>query len=95
VPQTPAFDETLDQDLSSWDAIAEEAWPGGPMAGRASDPPPRGQASGNGIHGQAYDPWGEPREEDPASSPRPIYVWNPAASTDHIPIIPPGENHQK
>ena len=95
MPEIPAFDEPLEPEPSSWDAVAEEAWPGGPGASRPTAPPPRRQASGNGVHGQAHDPWSAPRDEKPVPRSRPIYVWNPGAATENLPVVPPGENHKK
>ena len=78
---------------SPWDAIAEEAWPGGPSAARR--PGPRGPGPANGAPGQAHDSGhGQPGEDQSAGS-RPIYVWNPGASTETIQAIPPGENHKR
>jgi len=79
---------------SPWDAIAEEAWPGGPSAPRRSAPP-GGRDPANGIPGQASDSGDDQPDEDPAAGSRPIYVWNPSASTETIQAIPPGENHKR
>jgi hypothetical protein len=76
--------------LSSWDAIAEEAWPGGPNASQRPAPP-----RGHGPPGQERDPGDARPGEDPAAGSRPIYVWNPGASTETIQAIPPGENHKR
>ena len=92
---TPAMpgSEPPEAELSPWDAIAEEAWPGGPSA--AKRPAGRGQGPANGAPGQARDSRGGRPGEDPAAGSRPIYVWNPGASTETIQAIPPGENHKR
>jgi len=79
--------------VSPWDALAEEAWPGGPNAPRRSAPRRQGPASG--APGQAGDSGDGASGEDPAAGSRPIYVWNPGASTETIQAIPPGENHKR
>jgi serine protease len=96
-PSTPAAParafEPPEPELSSWDAIAEEAWPGGPSSAK-QPAPPRGQGPANGAPDQTRDPGGGPGE-DPVAGSRPIYVWNPGASTETIQAIPPGENHKR
>jgi subtilase family protein len=81
-------------DLSPWDAIAEEAWPGGPGASKPSAPTPRRQASGNGLPDQTHVSRSGPQDEDPSAASQPIYVWNPAASTDSFPAVPPDEENK-
>jgi hypothetical protein len=92
-PSTPAAptpaSEPPEGQQSPWDAIAEEAWPGGPSA------PQRAAPRGQGAAGQARDPGGDRSGEDPAPDSRPIYVWNPGASTETIQAIPPSENHER
>ena len=92
---TPAFpaSEPPEAELSPWDAIAEEAWPGGPSA--SGRPAQRGPGPANRAPGQARDSGGGRPGEDPAAGSRPIYVWNPGASTETIQAIPPGENHKR
>jgi hypothetical protein len=90
---TPAS-EPPEPQPSPWDAIAEEAWPGGPSALRRPAPP-GGQGPANGAPGQARESGDGQPGEDPAAGSRPIYVWNPGASTETIQAIPPGENHKR
>jgi Subtilase family len=87
-PSTPAAPTPASEppapELSPWDAIAEEAWPGGPSAPKRPGPPHgRGRTGDDGPG------------DDPAGGSRPIYVWNPGASTETIQAIPPGENHKR
>ena len=91
-PALPAFGPP-EAEQSPWDAIAEEAWPGGPSASKR--PAQRGPGPANGAPGQARDPRGGRPGEDPADGSRPIYVWNPGASTETIQAIPPGENQKR
>jgi len=94
--------EPPEAELSPWDAIAEEAWPGGPGSPRPGAPgasrppasPSRGQAFGNGTAGQPRDPGSERRDEGPSTGPQPIYVWDPGASTESFPPVPPGESQK-
>lgn len=91
VPAGPAFPEgpapePAVPEVSPWDAVAQEAWPGGPSASRPSAPPP-GMASTNGSRGKKRASNGT-SEEDPS---RPIYVWNPGANTESFPTLPPDE----
>jgi len=94
--------EPPETEPSPWDAIAEEAWPGGPGSPRPGGPgvsgppasPARGQAFGNGIVGQPRDPASERRDEGPSTGSQPIYVWDPGASTESFPPVPPGENQK-
>jgi subtilase family protein len=95
VPQPPAPPpppEPPVPDISPWDAVAEEAWPGGPGAARSHAPlPTSGASATNGSHAQNS---GNRQEgEDPDSS-RPIYVWNPGAATESFPAVPPGEQNK-
>jgi hypothetical protein len=97
-PSTPAAPTPAsgppEAQLSPWDAIAEEAWPGGPAVPRRPAPA-RGQDPAVGAPGQARDSGDGRPGEDPAAGSRPIYVWNPGASTETIQAIPPGENHRR
>jgi hypothetical protein len=94
--------EPPETEPSPWDAIAEEAWPGGPGSPRRGGPgtsrPPasssRGQAFGDGIVGQTHDLGSERRDEGPSTGSQPIYVWDPGASTESFPPVPPGENQK-
>jgi hypothetical protein len=92
-PAMPAS-EPPEPELSPWDAIAQEAWPGGPSAPKRPAPP-RGRGPANGAPGQGRDPGDGRPGEDPAAGSRPIYVWNPGASTETIQAIPPGENRKR
>jgi len=91
----PAFPASgpPEAERSPWDAIAEEAWPGGPSSSKR--PAQRGRGPANGAPGQARDPQDGQPGEDPAAGSRPIYVWNPGASTETIQAIPPGENRKR
>jgi hypothetical protein len=95
MPQTPA--KPPEPQASPWDTLAEEAWPGGPGASRPSALPsrPRRQAFGSGTLGGAREPGDDDRGEDPATTSQPIYVWNPGASTENLPAVPPSENHHE
>ena len=73
--------------LSPWDAMAEEAWPGGPNVPKPSAPSPREEASGHGRGSRGG------RGKDTGS--HPIYVWNPGAATENLPAIQPGENNKQ
>ncbi len=92
VPQPPAPPpppEPPVPDVSPWDAVAEEVWPGGPGAARSPAPLPTPRASAtNGSHAQVS---GNGQEGEEPDSARPIYVWNPGAATDSFPAVPPGE----
>ena len=86
MPETPVSRRpkpASEPELSSWDAIAEEAWPGGPKAPKppAQAPPEQGRR-GRGRGGK-----------DTGS--HPIYVWNPGAATENLPAIKPGENNKQ
>jgi len=93
-PETPAPGQP-EAGLSPWDAIAEEAWPGGPTSSRPQAPQPRGQTGRNGTQGRARGSGDDRQDDDPAASTRPIYVWNPGASTETIQAVPDGDNHQR
>ncbi len=77
LPQrTPGYGDNV----ASWDAIAEEVWPGGPRAAvphppapsaEPEPPAPRGQRGASGW-GSAPVPAEEAQQRE-----RPIYVWNP------------------
>ena len=86
MPEIPASrrpEPAPEPELSPWDAIAEEAWPGGPKAPKppAQAPPEQGRR-GRGRGGK-----------DTGS--HPIYVWNPGAATENLPAIKPGENNKQ
>ena len=86
MPETPASrrpKRASEPELSSWDAIAEEAWPGGPKTSKPPAQSPREQA-----------PRGRGRGGKDTGS-HPIYVWNPGAATENLPAIKPGENNNK
>jgi hypothetical protein len=76
--------------VSPWDAIAEEAWPGGPGSGQS----PREQGSGRSGRGQGRGSRASGRDKDSTTS-QPIYVWNPGAATENLPAINPGENNKQ
>ena len=90
MPGTPgsgAPEPSPEPGLSPWDAIAEEAWPGGPNASRPLAQSAREQGSGKGRGsrgGRSTDTGGHP-----------IYVWNPGAATENLPAIQPGENNKQ
>jgi hypothetical protein len=86
-----------DPEQSSWDAMAEEAWPGGPTASR---PPAPRRPSGSGAPGRrGASGSGHYDDEDPAATSQPIYVWNPHVTTVNLPAVESGdhrgENHQR
>jgi hypothetical protein len=90
MPETPASRRpkpTSEPELSSWDAIAEEAWPGGPKAPMPPAQSSREQAPGHGGRSRGG------RGKDTGS--HPIYVWNPGAATENLPAIKPGENNKQ
>jgi hypothetical protein len=90
MPETPASRRpkpASEPELSSWDAIAEEAWPGGPKAPKPPAQAPREQGPGRSARGR--DRGGK----DTGS--HPIYVWNPGAATENLPAIKPGENNKQ
>jgi hypothetical protein len=77
------------REQSSWDAIAEEAWPGGPTTSRPPSPrrPPDNSTRGRpGTSGSGDD--------DPATASQPIYVWNPHVTTVNLPAVESGEDHR-
>src|SRR5262249_9761405 len=71
MPETPAGspEPAPEPGLSPWDAMAEEAWPGGPNVPKPSAPSPREEGSGHGRGSRGG------RGKDTGS--HPIYVWNP------------------
>ena len=90
MPETPVSRRpkpASEPELSSWDAIAEEAWPGGPKAAKPPAPSPREQGPGPGARGRGRG------GKDTGS--HPIYVWNPGAATENLPAIKPGENNRQ
>ena len=76
---------------SSWDAIAEEAWPGGPGASKPQSPPSRRRSASNASRG---DLKGGRYDDEPATASQPIYVWNPHVTTVNLPAVEPGKNHR-
>ena len=80
---------------SPWDDIAQEAWPGGPGASRPSALSSRRQSPGSGVPGRDHDPESDRRDEEPSTGSQPIYVWNPGASTESLPAVPPDEDHER
>jgi hypothetical protein len=53
MPETPASRRpkpASEPELSSWDAIAEDAWPGGPKAPKPPAQAPREQGKDTGSH---------------------------------------------
>jgi Subtilase family len=90
MPETPASrrpKRASERELSSWDAIAEEAWPGGPKTPKPPAQSSREQGSGHGSRGRGRG------GKDTGS--HPIYVWNPGAATENLPAIKPGENNKQ
>jgi hypothetical protein len=90
MPETPASRRpkpTSEPELSSWDAIADEAWPGGPKGPKPPAQSSREQSSGHSGRGRSG------RNKDTGS--HPIYVWNPGAATENLPAIKPGENNKQ
>jgi hypothetical protein len=90
MPETPASRRpkpASEPELSSWDAIAEEAWPGGPKAPKPPAQAPREQGPGRPARGRGRG------GKDTGS--HPIYVWNPGAATENLPAIKPGENNKQ
>jgi hypothetical protein len=92
-PPGPPPPRQPDHEQSSWDAIAEEAWPGGPTTSR---PPSSQRPSGNRARGRRsasgsdrYD-----NDDDPATTSQPIYVWNPHVTTVNLPAVESGEDHR-
>ena len=77
--------------LSPWDAIAEEAWPGGPDVAKPPAQSAREQGSGRG-QGRGSRAG---RGKDKDTGAHPIYVWNPGAATENLPAIQPGENNKQ
>ena len=93
MPETPASRRpkpASEPELSSWDAIAEEAWPGGPKAPKPPAQSPREQ--GPGQPRQARGRGGRAGKD---TGSHPIYVWNPGAATENLPAIKPGENNKQ
>ena len=90
MPETPASghpEPAPEPGLSPWDAIAQEAWPGGPNAPNPPAQPPGEQGSGRGRGsrgGRGQDTGGQP-----------IYVWNPGAATENLPAIQPGDSDKQ
>ena len=94
MPETPAPrhpEPAPEPGLSPWDAIAEEAWPGGPNSSRPPAQSAREQGPGHG-RGQGRGSRGA-RDQDTGA--QPIYVWNPSAATENLPAIQPGENNKQ
>jgi Subtilase family len=94
MPETPASgrpEPAPEPGLSPWDAIAEEAWPGGPNSSRPSAQSAREQGSGHG-RGQGR---GSRSGRGKDTGAQPIYVWNPGAATENLPAIQPGDNNKQ
>ena len=94
MPETPASgrpEPAPEPGQSRWDAIAEEAWPGGPNSSRPSAQSAREQGSGHG-RGQGR---GSRSGRGKDTGAQPIYVWNPGAATENLPAIKPGENNKQ
>ena len=79
------------REQSSWDAIAEEAWPGGPTTSR---PPSPRRPPGSGARGRRGAAGSGQNDDDPATTSQPIYVWNPHVTTVNLPAVESGENHR-
>jgi hypothetical protein len=97
MPETPGSRRPApapEPDVSPWDAIAEEAWPGGPGSPRPPGQPSREQGPGKSGRGQGRGSRGAGRDRDSTTS-QPIYVWNPGAATENLPAIKPGENNKQ
>jgi hypothetical protein len=93
MPETPG-PQRPGPEVSPWDAIAEEAWPGGPRSSRPSGRPSHEQGPGKSGRGQGRGSRGSGPDQDSATS-QPIYVWNPGAATENLPAIKPGENDKQ
>jgi hypothetical protein len=94
MPETPASggqEPAPEPGLSPWDAIAEEAWPGGPNSPKPSAQSAHEQGSGRG-QGRGSRAG---RGKDKDTGAHPIYVWNPGAATENLPAIKPGENNKQ
>jgi subtilase family protein len=79
-PVLPQRSPGFDDGVTSWDAIAEEVWPGGPQAGVPHPPvPPVAEPESVPRVARAVGGWGSaaPPAEGEAQRERPIYVWNP------------------
>ena len=88
MPETPASRRpkpASEPELSSWDALAEEAWPGGPKTSKPPAQSPREQGPSRRGRGRGGKDTGS----------HPIYVWNPGAATENLPAIKPGENNKQ
>ena len=94
MPETPASgrpEPAPEPGLSPWDAIAEEAWPGGPNSPKPPAQSAREQGSGRGQGRGSRS--GRGKDKDTGA--HPIYVWNPGAATENLPAIQPGENNKQ
>ena len=94
MPETPASrrpEPAPEPGLSPWDAIAEEAWPGGPNSPKPPVQSAREQGSGRGQGRGSRS--GRGKDKDTGA--HPIYVWNPGAATENLPAIQPGENNKQ
>jgi hypothetical protein len=98
MPETPASgrpEPAPEPGLSPWDAIAEEAWPGGP---NSSNPPAQSAREPGSGHGRGQGRGsrsGRGKDKDKDTGAHPIYVWNPGAATENLPAIQPGENNKQ
>ena len=96
MPETPASgrpEPAPEPGLSPWDAIAEEAWPGGPNSSKPPAQSAREQGSGHGRGQGRGSRSGRGKDKDTGA--HPIYVWNPGAATENLPAIQPGENNKQ
>ena len=94
MPETPASgrpEPAPEPGLSPWDAIAEEAWPGGTNSPKPPAQSAREQGSGRGQGRGSRS--GRGKDKDTGA--HPIYVWNPGAATENLPAIQPGENNKQ
>jgi hypothetical protein len=92
MPESPASgrpEPAPEPGLSPWDAIAEEAWPGGPDVSKPPAQSAREQGSGRGQGRGSRSGRGKD------TGAHPIYVWNPGAATENLPAIQPGDNNKQ
>jgi hypothetical protein len=92
MPESPASgrpEPAPEPGLSPWDAIAEEAWPGGPDVSKPPAQSAREQGSGRGQGRSSRSGRGKD------TGAHPIYVWNPGAATENLPAIQPGDNNKQ
>jgi len=91
-PVLPQRSPGYSDGVTSWDAIAEEVWPGGPQAGvpHPPAPPVAEPASLAPRVPRTVGGWGgaAPAAEDGAQRDRPIYVWSPDPGDSTPPATP-------